>query len=202
MLTVMKMKNGSGGSATPKRGGCLRTLLIAFGLLVLLGALISSCGGDKQAETSSTTTPPATKATSEPTKQPAASQAEATTEAAEATETTQATEETTQAAEPAVPTEYLSALVKAESYSEMMHMSKKGLYQQLTSDAGEKFSPKAAQYAIDHIKADWKANALAKAKDYQEQMSMSPEAIRDQLTSEAGEQFTQAEADYAIAHLS
>ena len=82
-----------------------------------------------------------------------------------------------------------------------MHMSKQGIYDQLTSEYGEQFSKEAAQYAVEHLKADWNANALAKAKDYQSQMSMSPDAIRDQLTSEYGEKFTQQEADYAIAHL-
>jgi hypothetical protein len=104
-------------------------------------------------------------------------------------------------AEPAVPTEYKSALKKAESYSETMHMSKAGIYQQLTSEFGEKFSPKAAQYAVDNLKADYNANALAKAKSYQETMSMSPEAIRQQLTSASGEKFTPAEADYAVKNL-
>lgn len=101
-----------------------------------------------------------------------------------------------------VPAEYKSALKKAKLYSDTMHMSKKGLYEQLTSEYGEKFSAEAAQYAIDNVNADWKANALAKAESYQETMSMSPEAIRDQLTSEYGEQFTSEEADYAIANLS
>jgi hypothetical protein len=104
-------------------------------------------------------------------------------------------------AAPAVPVDYLSALAKATSYSEMMHMSKAGLFGQLTSEYGEQFSPEAGQYAVDNVQADWNANALAKAKDYQEQMAMSPEAIRDQLTSEYGEQFTQEEADYAILHI-
>lgn len=107
-----------------------------------------------------------------------------------------------EAAAPAVPTEYKSALKKAESYSETMHMSKAGIYKQLTSEYGEKFSPKAAQYAVDNLKADYKANALAKAKSYQETMSMSPEGIRQQLTSEHGEKFTPAEADYAVRNLS
>ena len=102
---------------------------------------------------------------------------------------------------PDVPVEYRSALTKATQYSNILHMSKAGVYRQLTSEYGEKFSPEAAQYAIDNVKADWNANALAKAKDYQSQMSMSPEAIRDQLTSEYGEQFTQEEADYAVQHL-
>ena len=82
-----------------------------------------------------------------------------------------------------------------------MYMSKKGVYDQLTSEAGEQFPADAAQYAVYHVKADWNKNALEKAKSYQENMDMSVEAIRDQLTSEAGEQFTQEEADYAIQHL-
>lgn len=100
-----------------------------------------------------------------------------------------------------VPAEYTSALNQADSYANTMHMSKKGVYDQLTSEYGGQFSAKAAKYAIDNVKADWKKNALAKAKDYQSQQNLSPEAIRDQLTSSAGEKFTQAEADYAIAHL-
>jgi outer membrane biosynthesis protein TonB len=102
---------------------------------------------------------------------------------------------------PDVPAEYRSALIKAASYSKTIHMSKAGLYDQLTSEYGEQFSPEAAQYAVDNVQADWNANALAKAKSYQESMAMSPEAIRDQLTSDYGEKFTADEADYAIQHL-
>jgi hypothetical protein len=102
--------------------------------------------------------------------------------------------------EPQVPAEYKSALGKATTYSKTMNMSKKGVYNQLTSTI-EGFSAEAAQYAIDNVQADWNANALVKAKSYQNNMSMSPAAIRDQLTSEYGEQFTAAEAEYAIANL-
>jgi len=103
--------------------------------------------------------------------------------------------------QPSVPAEYKAALNKATEYANTMRMSKKGVYLQLTSDYGEKFTPEAAQYAIDNVKADWNANALAKAKDYQNSMSMSPAKIHDQLTSSYGEKFTEAEADYAIQHL-
>lgn len=68
-----------------------------------------------------------------------------------------------------------------------MYLSKKGLYEQLTSEYGEKFPAEAAQYAVDNVKADWKKNALAKAKTYQDKMSMSKSAIHDQLVSDAGE---------------
>lgn len=43
-------------------------------------------------------------------------------------------------------------------------MSKAGIYEQLTSEYGEKFSAEAAQYAIDNMEADWNANALKKLK--------------------------------------
>jgi len=107
-----------------------------------------------------------------------------------------------EAEDTSVPREYKSALNKAASYANTMHMSKRGVYGQLVSEYGEKFSAEAAQYAIDNVKADWNANALAKAKNYQNTMNMSPSAIHDQLTSEYGEKFTQTEADYAIQHLS
>ena len=100
-----------------------------------------------------------------------------------------------------IPTEYKSALRKAKLYADTMNMSKAGLYDQLTSEYGEKFTVEAAQYAIDNITVDWKENALKKAKLYQETMSMSPTAIYDQLTSEYGEKFTAEEAQYAIDNL-
>lgn len=100
-----------------------------------------------------------------------------------------------------IPTEYKSALRKAKLYSDTMNMSKAGLYDQLTSEYGEKFTAEAAQYAIDNITVDWKENALKKAKSYQETMAMSPSAIYDQLISEYGEKFTAEEAQYAIDNL-
>lgn len=50
-----------------------------------------------------------------------------------------------------VPKEYRNALHKAENYSKMMHMSKQRIYDQLTSENGEKFTPEEAQYAIDNL---------------------------------------------------
>lgn len=100
-----------------------------------------------------------------------------------------------------IPTEYLSALDKAESYANIMFMSKKGVYDQLISKYGEQFSKKAAQYAIDNVNANWKRNALEKAKSYQDSMSMSPNAIKQQLSSKYGEKFTREEAEYAVKHL-
>ena len=100
-----------------------------------------------------------------------------------------------------IPAEYKSALNKAMIYARTMHMSKQGIYDQLVSEYGEKFSTDAAQYAIDNMTTDWNENALAKARIYQDTMSMSPSAIHDQLTSAYGEKFTKSEADYAIQYL-
>ena len=50
-----------------------------------------------------------------------------------------------------VPTSYTSALHKAKTYSDTIHMSKQGIYDQLTSDAGDKYTQEEAQYAIDNI---------------------------------------------------
>lgn len=94
-----------------------------------------------------------------------------------------------------------NALAKAEVYSSTMHMSKSRIYRQLTSSYGEGFPPEAAQYAVDHLVADYKANALEKAKDYQTTMHMSKSRIYNQLTSNYGEGFTAEEAQYAVDHL-
>ena len=100
-----------------------------------------------------------------------------------------------------IPTEYKSALRKAKIYANDMNMSKAGVYDQLTSEYGEKFTAEAAQYAVDNVESDWKENALKKAEFYQEHMAMSPSAIYDQLVSEYGEQFTAEEAQYAVDNL-
>jgi len=146
-----------------------------------LGAAVNHASSDKPAAVAAApddaTEPDASAAAPEPTQEPAAPAA------------------------PAVPAEYKSAVTSADSYSKIMHMSKAKIYDQLTSEYGEKFTPEAGQYAIDNMVADWNANALASAKSYQQTMSMSPAAIHDQLTSEYGEKFTPAEADFAIAHL-
>ena len=97
--------------------------------------------------------------------------------------------------------EYSAALEKAKSYNSWANMSKKRLYKQLTSKYGEKFQSDAAQYAIDHLNADYKSNALAKAKSYRKWFKNSKSAIYNQLVSPYGEEFTEEEANYAIQHL-
>lgn len=99
------------------------------------------------------------------------------------------------------PQEHKNALKKGQSYADTMHMSKQGVYDQLTSEYGEGFPAEAAQYAIDNLNVDWKENALKKAKSYYEGMSMSKDGVYDQLISDYGEQFTAEEAQYAVDNL-
>ena len=95
--------------------------------------------------------------------------------------------------------EYSAALGKAKSYNSLFHMSKKRMYRQLTSDF-DKFSNDAAQYAVDHLEADYKYNALFNAKNYRKLFNMSKSGLFNQLTSYI-DGFTEEEAQYAIDHL-
>lgn len=197
------------GAARDARGNALagypehrKTAWIVTGALVLIGIVSGAVGGGSDADGAPSSPPPAAVGAPQHPEQDAAADedpADDTSAAATEPAATEPAEE--EPAEPEVPAEFSSALTKAEQYSEIMSMSKQGIYDQLTSEYGEQFSAEAAQYAVDTMTADWNANALAKAQQYQDTMSMSPAAIHDQLTSEYGEQFTSAEADYAIAHL-
>lgn len=100
-----------------------------------------------------------------------------------------------------VSSEFTSALNKAKIYSDTMHMSKIGIFEQLTSAIGEGFEVDAAQYAVDNVDADWNSNALKKATTYSTTMHMSKAAIYDQLISDMGEKYTAEEAQYAIDNM-
>lgn len=98
-----------------------------------------------------------------------------------------------------VKAEYKNALKKAKNHPHVKKMSKQGMHNWLTSEPNL-FSPEAAQWAVDNVRADWKANALEMAKSDQQE-GMSREDIHLHLISdEVG--FTKEEADYAVSHLS
>ncbi|MEK3824412.1 Ltp family lipoprotein [Paenibacillus sp. FSL K6-1558] len=166
-----------------------------LGIIVVIG-LIGNMG-DKEAKPNATASEVAAqpKAETASTEQTAAEEQKAKDEA-KAAELAKKEAEANK-----VPREHKAALEKAITYAEVMHMSKAGVYDQLTSDYGENFPKEAAQYAIDNIDFDWKEAALKKAQTYAESMSMSDSAIYDQLVSEYGEKFTKEEAKYAVANL-
>lgn len=168
--------------------------------VIIIGAIATS-GEDSDQDTSTADkkTNEEVASTNDSEKAEKGEAAETKEEATEKEETKE--EEVVEEKEDSVPREHASALKKAEQYAETMHMSKAGIYDQLTSEYGENFPAEAAQYAIDNIEFDWKANALAKANDYAETMDMSNSAIYDQLVSEYGEKFTAEEAQYAVDNL-
>lgn len=97
---------------------------------------------------------------------------------------------------------YQNALRAAEDHQERMYLSKRGLYEELTSEYADRFKPEAARYAVTHLKhPNWKHNATLQARSYQKMSLLSPDAIREQLTSEYGDKFTKVQADYAVKHL-
>jgi hypothetical protein len=90
------------------------------------------------------------------------------------------------------------ALESAESYLAMSGFSKQGLYEQLSSSAGEGFSQAEAQYAVDHVDADWNKEAVESARSYLDMSPMSRNELIEQLSSSAGEGFTYQQAVYAV----
>ena len=133
--------------------------------------------------------------------EPAKFTLEKTEDSKQETTADEATEEATEEAKETVSKEFKNALKKAKTYSDIMHLSKARIYDQLVSEYGEKFPEDAAQYAIDNLDVDWNKNALKKAEEYSETMHMSKAGIYNQLTSEYGEQFTEEEAQYAIDNI-
>ncbi|MDN5900097.1 MAG: Ltp family lipoprotein, partial [Brachybacterium sp.] len=194
-----------GAPGTPKKGGkgkfiALGCGILALLMLVLLGgcaALIATSGDDSEGNI------PAPES-SQQGEAPAEDEDEADAEPAEQEEPGEdeaeedASDEEAPAEDSGVPADHKSALTSAETYSDMMDMSKKGIFEQLTSEYGDQFSDEAAQYAIDTIDADWNENALGSAESYSDLLHMSKQGIFEQLISESGDQFTEEQAQYAI----
>ena len=65
------------------------------------------------------------------------------------------------------------------------------------------FNSDVAQYTIDHLYADYKANALATARNNRKYSKLSKTEIYERLVSSSyfNGEFTKEEANYAIQHL-
>lgn len=97
-----------------------------------------------------------------------------------------------------IPKNYRSALATAKNYSNVMHMSKRDIADQLAT-VNEKFTSKAIDYALKHLQVDYSKNALKKAKEYSDSQNMSKQAIYDQLISKG--KFTAKQAQFAVDNL-
>lgn len=80
----------------------------------------------------------------------------------------------------------------AISYLYTGHMSKQGLYDQLTSEYGSQMTVDEANNAINRIDplVNWNNLAILSAKSYRETGNLTGQALIDQLTSEYGSRFT------------
>lgn len=89
-----------------------------------------------------------------------------------------------------------NAYRSAKNYLSMQGFSRKGLIQQLTSDAGDGYPEADATFAVDHLDVDWKEQAVRSAKTYLDMQGFSRQGLIEQLSSSAGDQYTVEEATY------
>ena len=74
--------------------------------------------------------------------------------------------------------------------------SRLGLIQQLDSSSGNGFPKSVAEFAVNHIKANWDQQAAEAAKGYMQQGGFSYSGMVQQLDSPDGNDFTNSEAVY------
>lgn len=169
--------SGPGGQPKPKKRRGLKALLVIVGLFVLMGFCAVATSGEGEEGTSGQQVGSSESA-------PWGSAPEPAEEAEEA--------------EPDAPREYQNALRSAQSYVDIMPFSYQGLYDQLTSEYADNYTPEAAQYAVDNVDADWNAEAVEAAESYLDTMPFSREELVNQLSSEYADKFTVEQAQAAV----
>lgn len=91
----------------------------------------------------------------------------------------------------------------AISYLNTAHLSKQGLYDQLTSEYGSQMTPEEANAAIARIDplVNWNNLAVLSAQSYRDTGNLTGQALLDQLTSEYGSKFPADQAQYGVDHV-
>lgn len=89
-----------------------------------------------------------------------------------------------------------NAVRSAKQYLSFQGFSRKGLIQQLSSEAGDGYSVKDATAAVGTLKVDWNKQAARSAKQYIKLMGFSCKGLIDQLSSSAGDGYTKKQATY------
>ncbi|MFE2612303.1 Ltp family lipoprotein [Micromonospora chalcea] len=98
-----------------------------------------------------------------------------------------------------VSTEQQNAIRSARSYLRNGAFSRKGLIEQLSSDAGEGYSLEAATHAVDSLNIDYNEQAVKSAQRYLRNGAFSRKGLIEQLSSDAGEGFTHSQAIYGVS---
>lgn len=89
-----------------------------------------------------------------------------------------------------------NAIRSARQYLEFQGYSRRGLIQQLSSDAGEGYRVADATVAVDSLNVDWNHQAENSARQYLDMQGYSCKGLIPQLSSSAGEGFTKSQAQY------
>ena len=89
-----------------------------------------------------------------------------------------------------------NAVRSAEQYLSISGFSRKGLIQQLSSDAGDGYSVSDASAAVDSLTVDWNENAARSARQYLSLSGFSCKGLIQQLSSSAGDKYTLEQATY------
>ncbi|MGI6737239.1 MAG: Ltp family lipoprotein [Anaerovoracaceae bacterium] len=93
-----------------------------------------------------------------------------------------------------------NAYQAAQDYLDFSAFSRQGLIDQLSSESGDGYKKKDAEFAVSKLekegRVDWNEQAVKSAKTYLETSSFSKDGLIEQLESEYGEQFTHEQAVY------
>jgi hypothetical protein len=89
-----------------------------------------------------------------------------------------------------------NAVRSAEQYLSMSGFSRKGLIEQLSSDAGDGYAVSDATIAVDSLSVDWNENAAKSARQYLDMTGFSCKGLIEQLSSDAGSGYTASQAAY------
>ncbi|MFN4095548.1 MAG: Ltp family lipoprotein [Sphingomonas sp.] len=89
-----------------------------------------------------------------------------------------------------------NAARSAQQYLNMTGFSRRGLIEQLSSDAGNGYNVADATAAVDSLKVDWNEQAVRSAKQYLDMTGFSCRGLIEQLSSDAGSKYTKAQARY------
>jgi hypothetical protein len=89
-----------------------------------------------------------------------------------------------------------NAVRSAKQYLSVQGFSRKGLIEQLSSDAGSGYEVVDATVAVDSLDVDWNQQAVRSAKQYLNVQGFSCKGLVEQLASSAGSGFTVEQAKY------
>ncbi|WP_162236334.1 Ltp family lipoprotein [Sphingomonas sp. Leaf23] len=179
-----KASDSFNGSKPAKKGNSLgKGCLVVFGILVALAFIGSLFGSGKK------NVPSSKMATGENVT------AESLTSAG-AEQATSAAKKPDDSSNIGLFGPQANAARSAQQYLDMTGFSRKGLIEQLSSDAGSGYSATDATAAVDSLNVDWNEQAVRSAKQYLDMSGFSCAKLIEQLSADAGSKYTSAQARY------